>query len=501
MTSKEYYYSMLQESERELFSYLPTINELVALAKDRYFEELALDGIAGPMTYRSLLDRVASLRGFFRDLGIQKGSHIGFQLPNNATAAALFLAITTYGCVAVPFPMTMMGEELGDNLKKMDITLFLYADMLEQRLKLSVLPEGMTVKKESEITDAEPCPEAAVEKDTPAAIFFTGGTTGKSKGALLSHGALMRGAFNGIFAPAPALKQRYLAIIPFSHVFGVVRNLLTCFYTGSMLYTCEDMRAVVSILPKAKPTLLVLVPALADLLLGLATMRGTEALGGQLKIIICGAAQVPEHLVFRYKQLGISLCPGYGMTETANLISGNGIPEKKPTSVGMPYMEQEVKIVDNEIRVRGDHLMLCYYNDPEETANVFEDGWIKTGDLGRFDEDGFLYITGRSKNIIVLPNGENVSPEELELMLVRIPLIKDALVRERVLEGAKHILEAEVLPNMPACQKMGITDVEGSIRAAIDKLNASLPPYKVLSRIVFRTEDFPRTPSMKIVRS
>lgn len=501
MTSKEYYYSMLPESERELFSYLPTINELVALAKERYADELALDGLAGPMTYRELLDKVAALRGYFRDLGIERGRHIGFQLPNNATAAALFLAITTYGCVAVPFPMTMAGEELGDNLKKMDISLFLYADMLEQRLKLSVLPEGMLVKKESEIAPSAPAEQAQNEKDTPAAIFFTGGTTGKSKGALLSHGALMRGAFNGIFAPAPALKQRYLAIIPFSHVFGVVRNLLTCFYTGSMLYTCEDMRAVVSILPKAKPSLLVLVPALADLLLGLATMRGVEALGGNLKLIICGAAQVPEHLVFRYRALGVTLCPGYGMTETANLVSGNGIAEQKPTSVGMPYPEQEVRIVDEEIRVRGDHLMLGYYNDPEETANVFEDGWIKTGDLGRFDEDGFLYITGRSKNIIVLPNGENVSPEELELALVRIPLIKDALVRERILDGNKHVLEAEVLPNMPACQKMGITDVEGAIRKAINQLNETLPPYKVMSEIVFRTEDFPRTPSMKIVRN
>lgn len=500
MTSKEYYYSMLPEAERDLFRYMPTVTELVDYAARTYPDDLALDGIAGPMTYTELVSDVAKLRGFLAAHGVQKGDHVGFQLPNNANAVKLFLAITTMGCVAVPFPMTMAGEELSDNLHRMDIRLFLYADLLEARLASSVLPEDMKVLKESAITLTDALPMATVGKETPAAIFFTGGTTGKSKGALLGHGALMRGAFNGIFGPAPALRQRYLAIIPFSHVFGVVRNLLTCLYTGSMLYTCEDMRAVVTILPKAKPTLLVLVPALADLLCGLATLRGTEALGGQLKMIIAGGAPVPENIVFRFEKLGVTVCPGYGMTETANLVSGNGVALQKPTSVGMPYMEQEVKIVNEEIWVKGDHLMLGYYNDPEETANIFEDGWIKTGDLGRFDEDGFLYITGRKKNIIVLPNGENVSPEELELALVRIPFIKDALVRERVLDNNRSVLEAEVLPNMPAFQKMGIEDVPGTIQNAIDQLNATLPPYKQMMKIVIRTEDFKRSGAMKILR-
>ena len=501
MDSREYYVSLLPESERDFFHYMPTINDLVAFAGEHFADDLALDGIAGPVTYREMIHALGGLRGFLRDNGVRPNDKVGMQLPNSALAAELIFAVTTYGAVIVPIPMTMGGEELTGNLKKLDISLYIYADVFEARNKVLALPEGVRAVAASAVKASEPVPEAANEKNTPAAIFFTGGTTGKSKGALLSHGALMRGAFNGIFVPMPALRQRYLALIPFSHVFGVVRNLLSCFYTGSMLYTLEDMRTIVAVLPKAQPTMLVLVPALADMLAGLAAMRGVEALGGRLQMIIAGGAQVPESIITRYHKLGITVCPGYGMTETANLVSGNGHALENPTSVGMPYPEQEVKIVDGEIWVRGDHLMLGYYNDPEETANIFtEDGWLKTGDLGRIDEDGLLYITGRRKNIIVLPNGENISPEELELALVRIPLIKDALVRETVIDG-RTLLEAEVFPNAPARAAMQITDPETAIRAAVEKFNASVPPYKTIQNLVIRKEDFPRSPSMKIIRS
>lgn len=501
MTPKEYYERLLPENERGFFRYMPTINDLVAFANEHFHDDIALDGVAGPIAYGTLCDTLAGLRGYLRERGVRPGAKVGIQLPNSALAAELILAVMTYGAVIVPIPMTMGGEELAGNLEKMDIRLYIYADVFAPRMPSLPLPKDCEAVPASAVTPAAPAPEAANEKDTPAAIFFTGGTTGKSKGALLSHGALMRGAFNGIFAPGEAIRQRYLALIPFSHVFGVVRNLLTCFYTGSLLYTLEDMRTVVAVLPKAQPTLLVLVPALADMLAGLAKMRGVEALGGRLRVVIAGGAPVPEGVIFRYQELGVIVCPGYGMTETANLVSGNGDPYDYPTSVGMPYPEQQVRIENGEILVKGDHLMLGYYNDPDETKAIFtEDGWLRTGDLGRIDENGLLYITGRSKNIIVLPNGENVSPEALELALVRIPLIKDALVREAVIDG-RTVLEAEVFPNAPVLAAMHIEQPEPAVKAAVEKLNASLPPYMMIQNLVIRKEDFPRSPSMKIIRS
>ena len=144
--------------------------------------------------------------------------------------------------------------------------------------------------------------------------------------------------------------------------------------------------------------MLVLVPGLCEILMGLAKMYGAGFFGGELKTIISGAANVPPLLIKEFDKIGINLLFGYGMTEGANLTSGNADVIEKPTSIGKVYPEQEVKIVDGEIWFRGDNVFLGYYGEPEETAKVLtEDGWLRTGDLGRFDEDGYLYITGRIK--------------------------------------------------------------------------------------------------------
>ena len=244
MDSKTYYARLLPEEEQNFFHYMPTINDLVSFAGNHFSDDIALDGVAGPITYRALIDTLSGLRGFLKENGINPGDKVGIQLPNSALAAELILSVMTYGAVIVPFPMTMNGEELLSNLRKMDISIFIYADMLSGQISTLALPSSLKAIPSSKVVPSAPEAESKVEKGTPAAIFFTGGTTGKSKGALLSHGALMRGAFNGVFAPPSALRQRYLALIPFSHVFGVVRNLLTCFYTGSLLYTLEDMRKI-----------------------------------------------------------------------------------------------------------------------------------------------------------------------------------------------------------------------------------------------------------------
>ena len=191
MTSSEYYRNLLPENERDFFPYMPTINELVSFALEHFAQEIALDGKAGPVTYLEMQDHIAGLRGFLRRQGIQAGDKVGIQLPNCAMAAELILAAMTFGAVIVPFPMTMDGDELANNLKKMDIRLFIYADMLEARVSAVQAPDGLAKLPLSQVAYSDPAPEGKTEKETPAAIFFTGGTTGRSKGAVLSHGALI----------------------------------------------------------------------------------------------------------------------------------------------------------------------------------------------------------------------------------------------------------------------------------------------------------------------
>jgi len=330
--------------------------------------------------------------------------------------------------------------------------------------------------------------------------MFTGGTTGIPKGALLSHKALMQGAFNGIFATGSAFEQRYYALIPFTHIFGLVRSFLTALYTGSQVYLCENMKNIFNDFPKAKPTIMALVPALANMIYGIIISKGIEAIGGNLKVIICGGANVTPDLIKRFYAIGIDVLPGYGLTETANLVSGNGYSIEYPESVGMPYFCQELKLVNGELWVKGDNVMIEYYNDKEETAKVMEDGWFKTGDLVRIDEDGLLYIVGRTKNVIILENGENVSPEEIESLLYDVPVVMDCLVYEDKNQFGDGIIAVEILPNMKVFEDAEIIDVSFTFEKVIADINAMLPSFKQIKKTVIRQDDFKRSPSMKIIR-
>ena len=253
-------------------------------------------------------------------------------------------------------------------------------------------------------------------------------------------------------------------------------------------------------IPAFKPTGMVMVPALAEMALNLSKQFGKNMLGEDLKFIIAGAAHVPQYLIEEYKKFGVDMLAGYGLTESANLVSGNPIPLEKKNSVGHFYPDLEYKIVDGELWLKGDNMFDCYVGEPEENAIAFEDGWFKTGDLVRVDEDNFLYIVGRKKEVIVLSTGENISPAEIENKFYAIDTIQDCLVYEDNSDG-KSLLVLEVLPRMVVVKALGLEDPEAFIREEINKVNAKLPAFQRISKIVFRYEDFKRSPAMKILRN
>ena len=223
-------------------------------------------------------------------------------------------------------------------------------------------------------------------------------------------------------------------------------------------------------------------------------------LGQDMKYIICGAAAVAPYLIKEYEKLGITVFPGYGLTESANLVSGNPEQQTKPESVGIPYPHQEFKIVNDELWLKGLNMMQGYVGEEEENKNAYEDGWFKTGDLVRLDEEGFLYITGRCKDIIILDNGENVSPAEVENYFNAIAVVQDSQVFEEELENGKHILAVEVVPRMTELAKLGVANVNEYVIEQLKEVNAKLPSHMKVSKFVVRETDFERTPSMKIVR-
>ena len=368
-------------------------------------------------------------------------------------------------------------------------------------LKDSVKEAPCKVVAITELAD-QTAPVATVDKNDPAAIFFTGGTTGAPKGAILPHRAIMRGSLNGLYAPGHQLGcHRYACVLPLSHVFGLIYSTMSVLYKGASWYSVGNTKDTIGKLPVIRPTMIVAVPGICEILLGLVKMYGKPFLGGELKVVISGAANVPPKLIGEFDELGINLFGGYGMTEGANLTTGNIDVKTRPTSVGKLYPGQEAKVVDGELWFRGDNVFLGYYGEPEKTAETLTpDGWVKTGDLVRFDEDGFMYIVGRIKNLIILSNGENISPESIEEPFYKDNKLRDCLVKEDEMDGRK-VIAIEILPRMEEFGNEPWEKVEAYFKELVGKVNATLPGTHQVSKITVRKEDFKRTGALKVSRN
>lgn len=477
-----------------------TICEMLEYCRSEYAERSAITDASGEYTYARLCEDVAGFRAVLKENGIKGGENVGIYSANCYDLVKAFLAVTSFGCTAVVLPAQLDDKTVYGCSLKFRMTALVYQGELRNNVDFAdtanTALKCIDFSAKSENTE----PAAEVTGDTPCVIIFTGGTTGKSKGALLCHRAVMQGTVNGCYGTKDVFYQRYMLALPLSHVFGLIRNMLTPLYTGSHVFICKSPKDLFSDIAVFKPTTLVLVPALAEMALNLSKKFNRNMLGEDLKCIICGAAPVSPYLIKEYDKQGIALLPGYGLTESANLVSGNPEYLERPESVGVPYPHQEFKIVDDELWIKGPNMLTCYYGEDEENARAFEDGWFRTGDLVRLDEDGFLYIIGRSKDIIVLPSGENISPAEIEGRFNSLSVIQDSLVFEEELENGSHILSLEVVPRMTEIARLGIENVCEYVIEQLKEVNGTLPSHMKVSRFAVRDKDFDRTPSMKIVR-
>lgn len=455
---------------------------------------IAIEDAGLQYTYRKLDDDVAH----FRTCISGRGARVGLLVANSYDFVKAFLAVVTSGCTAVILPPQLPAEAVFGCAMKFGLSQLIYAAPTKE--KTAILAQN---RPDVVLTDAAEMPKGsagAVKADgaSPCVIMFTGGTTGKSKGALLSNAAVMQGVVNGCYGYRDVFRQRYLVVLPFFHVFGLIRNLLTGLYTGSTVFICRNNKDMFGDIARFRPTVLVLVPALANMGLMLSRQFGKNMMGDDLKTIICGAAPVPPYLITEYHKIGVSLLPGYGLTESANLVSGNPEALSHPDSVGYFFPNQEYRIENGELWLKGRNMMDGYVG--EDNAAAYTDGWFKTGDLVRVDQDGFLYITGRIKEIIILGSGENISPAEVEVKFNALPFVQDSQVFESTDEAGAPILALEIVPRMseiPADEK---DRADAYMLDALNKVNMTLPPFERVSRIKIRESDFERSPSMKIVR-
>ena len=347
-------------------------------------------------------------------------------------------------------------------------------------------------------------PDNTIDEKSCAAIIFTSGTTGEEKGVMLSHANLIDTTFNGNFDV-----NIKISILPMHHAFSVKSDFLTPLGVGSTICFHNGMDKLGEALQAYEPTCLSMVPMIANALYNKVFMFSQQTgktmeeckylvFGKRINQIITGGAHLPSELVDKYQNIGIGIAQGYGMSECSPSIS---IPcwarPDKAHSSGMLVRGCEVRVVDGEIQVKSPSVMMGYVNAPELTAQIITpDGWLRTGDVGYVDDERFIYITGRIKNLIILSNGENVAPEQIENLLLDHQLVEECLVY-----GDDHLIAAEIYPNSKYVTVNGISDVQKAVEEVIQSVNETLPSYKRIAKHLIRTAPFKKTGSNKIIRS
>lgn len=523
------------------------------------------------ITYRQFKEDVDAFGTYLISKGLD-GKKIGIIGANSYQWTVAYFAILSGVGILVPLDKDLKKDEINNLAKRANIAALIhtkkyneYIEALdfELRVKTTVyqdaskaedpqymlwmIEEGKKLLKQGN-TDFI---DKKTEPDAFASLLFTSGTTGTPKGVMLSNENLVF----SVLAPSQIVDIKEgdvsLSILPAHHTFESTINMLTIFFQGGSIAFCEGLKYVLKNIQEAGVSVMVGVPLILEsiysriwkqaragkkdkilkrliklnrrlMALGIDKRRTLfksvyDKFGGRLRLFIVGAAAIEPNASRGFMDLGFDLCQGYGLTETAPLISG--VPEferkqayKKAGSCGPVVPYGEIKINDpdadgiGEIIYRGPNVMLGYYEMPEETEKVIKDGWFYTGDLGFLDKEGWLYITGRSKNVIVTKTGKNIYPEELEVLINQIPEVKESMVYAKEEDGGNdYIVAVQILPEMEIIvENMGEDVSEKEIfemfTEKINEINNSLPNYKRVRNIQVREKDFIRTTTKKIKR-
>lgn len=380
-----------------------------------------------------------------------------------------------------------------------------------------------------------------IDMEKMAAVIFTSGSTGTAKGVMLSMKNLTAATNASCLSMAYDDRNTFVSVLPPHHTYEITCGHLAIMNLGAQVYINDSLKHVMKSFNSFKPNALMLVPLFVEtmhkkiwaeikkkgiekqvklaigfnnafLFCGIDIRKKMfkeiiDSFGGNLKSIVCGGAPLSPQLIKDFYAFGITVLEGYGITECAPLVAVNSPGKVRFHSVGQPVYGCTVKIDKDEndetgeILVKGENVMIGYYKNPEATKEVFtEDGWFRTGDIGYMDKDGYIYITGRKKNVIILSNGKNVFPEEIEEYLAPIDIIEECVVMARENEKGELTITAITVPNMALLEGKNDEEITELIKARIDAVNKKLPTYKQIHRIELRHEPFERTTSKKIQR-
>ncbi len=520
------------------------------------------------VTYESLMENVLRFGAALRNLGVKERDHIAVIGENRVQWAMSYLTAMAFNMVVVPVDKNLGVNEILNILHESEATSVIFSETYEAvfREKMAGLKHvrhyiSMDLRKDEEgflsmveLINKTPAISAdklpRINPEELAVIIFTSGTLGRAKGVMLSQKNIASNltdmvSFFGIYP-----EDRFLSVLPMHHTYECTCGMLCPLYGGSSVAYARSLKTVVEDMQKAKPTILLAVPLLYDKMFK-AIYRGikekkmvarvirpmikaTDVLskigwksskkavfkeihhkfGGAIRCFIAGGA-APDPVVAKgLREFGFGFVQGYGLTETSPILTLNRLQDFKDDAAGTPLPHVQIKIANpdskgiGEVYAKAPNVMLGYYKNEKATEETFAGDWFKTGDVGYIDEDGFLHISGRKKNVIISKGGENVFPEEIEDVLNRSPYIIESMVygekneKEGEIIAAQIVVDAESFIELSETKHVTITPelINEIIDGEVRKVNRELQTYKQIKRFVVRDEEFQKTTTQKIKR-
>ena len=546
---------------------IATLRDLLSETVQRYGDRVALQtkqkGAYRPLSYQQVGDQVESLSTALGQLGLKQGDRVALLSENRSEWAVAYLGIVSCGLVVVPIDKDLKSAEIQHILDFAEARVLIceaqYVPEIQERVeKMAHLEHLVAIEDQDSGTQLTWSSlldrgdqalaqgdsffqDAQVNREDLAAIIFTSGTMGNSKGVMLTHGNIASNVVATSHHVGINNEDVLLSVLPLHHTYECTAGFLTALYQGACICYAESLRRIGENLAETRSTVMLGVPLLFEsmyrriregiqeqgrwkfcLAQGAASFgervlrvnvrrrlfrKLHDRFGGRLKLMICGGAAVDPEVGKGFRQLGIDFIQGYGMTEASPIISVNRVDSLKDDSVGLPLPGLEVQAVGGEVVVRGPTIMKGYYRNEEATREALRDGWLYTGDLGYFDEQGFLYLNGRKKSVIVTPNGKNIYPEEIEAVLNQSPYIQESLVWGGAEEDLRSVeVQAIIVPNTESFDRTfgpaGYDEVQMDqvIGKEIKQCCRRLALYKRVKKFTLRNQEFEKTTTRKIRR-
>lgn len=552
-----------------------TLKEVLKRSAEKYSNNTALSSIDGNgVTYKEFNEKVSSVSKFLSDAGILPGDKVAILSENSVNWGIAYFAITTMGAVGVPIMTEFKSTEIKHILKHSESkAIFVSSKQFEKieesdsdELVLRILLDDFSIIPDNTKTDIIKSTlneglkefqkikfaalkmvgltDEEVQEDDLALILYTSGTTGHSKGVMLTHKNITYDATETVKLVGIVESDKMLSILPLYHTYEATLGLVTPIMAGASVFYLNKPPTPAALLPAmkvVKPTIMLSVPlviekifknrvlaeinkkALTRTLYKVAPLRKKmnsvagkklkETFGGNLRLFCIGGSALAADVEKFMQEAKFPYSMGYGLTETSPLVTGTDNFKVKFKSAGYILDGMEIKI-DNpdsdtgegEVLIKGPNVMEGYYKDPEQTKEVFtKDGWFRSGDLGVVDKDGYLFLKGRSKNVIIGSNGKNIYPEEVEAIINEQRFVAESLIidRDGKLEARIH-LNYEQIDEVFEIEKINESKarkiIDEILKDVFNKSNERLNSFSKLSKFVEQVEAFEKTPTHKVKR-